>query len=204
METNYAHIKASNIAILIVAILLLTAAQVIQAQSIYKLAKGPDVTFKLLGSSNIHDWVMTSSGIESAGEFSFDSENKLTSLQSFNFYVAAKSLKSEHESMDNRTYKTIKADQYPKISYKLISAIITIIQKSKYLIKATGELTITGVTKAIIMDVTATVNPDNTINCTGFKKIQLTDYNIKPPSFMLGAMKVKNNLTIQFNLIYKK
>jgi hypothetical protein len=54
------------------------------------------------------------------------------------------------------------------------------------------------------MDVTAVVNADNTITCSGSKKIQLTDYGIKPPTFMLGAMKVYNDLTIQFNLIYKK
>jgi hypothetical protein len=54
------------------------------------------------------------------------------------------------------------------------------------------------------MEVTATIGADNTITCVGEKKIQLTDYGIKPPTFMLGTMKVTNDLTIQFNLIYKK
>jgi polyisoprenoid-binding protein YceI len=145
---------------------------------------------------------MTATGIESQGDFKFEGE-QLRSLSAFSFSVAAKSLKSEHTSMDGRTYTTIKADQFPKITYKLNSAVITLVQKNKYDIKATGELTISGASQTITLDVTAVVGPDNTITCTGSQKIKLTDYKIDPPTFMFGAMKVYNDLTIQFNLLYK-
>ena len=95
------------------------------------------------------------------------------------------------------------ADQFPKILYKLNSAVITTVQKNKYLIKTTGDLTIAGTTQTITMNVTAVVNADNTLSCTGTEKLKLTDFKINPPSFMLGAMKVKDDLTIQFNLMYK-
>jgi polyisoprenoid-binding protein YceI len=181
------------------------APQNLKAQTGYKLSTGKDVAIKILGSSNIHDWVMTSSAtMESQGEFKFDDKNQLQSLHSFSFSVDAKSLKSEHESMDNRTYTTIKADKYPRITYKLISATITQAEKNKYLVKTTGDLTIAGATQAIAMTVTVIVNADNTLSCTGSEKLKLTDYKIDPPSFMLGAMKVTNDLTIQFNLLYNK
>jgi polyisoprenoid-binding protein YceI len=97
----------------------------------------------------------------------------------------------------------MKVDQYPKVSYKLTSATVTPVQKGKYTIKATGELTIAGVSQTIVMTINAVTNADNTITCTGSEELKLTDYKIDPPSFMLGAMKVKNDLTIQFNLNYK-
>jgi polyisoprenoid-binding protein YceI len=177
--------------------------QVLKAQSIFRLNAGNDVSIKVLGSSNVHDWVMTSVVMESLGDFKFDASNQLRSLSAFGFSLDAKSLKSEHESMDNRTYKTINADKYPKIVYKLSSAAISEIQKNKFLIKTTGNLTISGTTQTIMMDVTAVVNADKTITCTGSQKIKLTDFKIDPPSFLLGAMKVANDLTIQFNLVYK-
>ena len=175
----------------------------LKAQTTFKFFPGKDATIKVLGLSNVHDWTMTSSVMESQGDFKFDKDDQLHSLTSFSFSMDAKSLKSEHESMDNRTYKTMKADKYPKIIYKLNSAVITMLQKNKYLIKATGDLTIAGTTQTITMDITATVGADKTIYCTGSEKLKLTDYKIEPPSFMLGAMKVKNDLTIQFNLQYK-
>jgi polyisoprenoid-binding protein YceI len=189
--------------ILIAAIIVGGIFQNVRAQAVYKLTPGKDATIKVLGSSNVHDWVLTSVAIDSQGEFKFDNDGQLHSLSSFSLALNAKSLKSEHESMDSRTYKTMKVDQYPKVSYKLTSATVTPVQKGKYTIKATGELTIAGVSQTIVMTINAVTNADNTITCTGSEELKLTDYKIDPPSFMLGAMKVKNDLTIQFNLNYK-
>jgi polyisoprenoid-binding protein YceI len=172
------------------------------AQNSYKLVNSPNVSIKVLGSSNVHDWVMTSTAMESQGEFTFEG-SALSALHSFKFSLAFTSLKSEHTSMDNRTYKSVNAKKYPIISYKLTSAMVSTTEKNKYMIKTKGELTIAGVTQPIMMDVTALLNADQTITCTGSEKIKLTDYSIKPPSFMLGTMKVANDLTIQFDLVYK-
>ncbi|MBN1990314.1 MAG: hypothetical protein JW783_13010, partial [Bacteroidales bacterium] len=35
----------------------------------------------------------------------------------------------------------------------------------------------------------------------GSKSIKMTDYNITPPSAMMGLIKVKNLITIQFELV---
>jgi len=189
--------------LIIAAIIFLAVPTLVAAQATYKLVQSSDVTIKVLGSSNVHDWVMTSTAMESQGNFIIDGD-KLQGLQSFSFHLAVKSLHSDHASMDDRTYKSVNAGKYPNISYKLTSASVTPVGGSKYLIKTKGDLTIAGATQPISMEVTATVGADITITCTGAKKIQLTDYGIKPPTFMLGAMKVANDLTIQFNLIYKK
>jgi len=189
--------------LIIAAIIFLAVPTLVNAQVTYKLAQSPDVTIKVLGSSNVHDWTMTSTAMESQGNFIVDGD-KLQGLQSFSFHLAVKSLHSDHASMDDRTYKSVNASKYPNISYKLTSAVVTSVGGNKYLIKTKGDLIIAGAAQPISMDVTATIGADNTITCIGAKKIQLTDYGIKPPTFMLGTMKVTNDLTIQFNLIYKK
>lgn len=191
------------IPLLIAAIICLAATQLVLAQSTYKLATGQDVYIKVLGTSNVHDWTMMSTVMDSKGEFTGNGET-ITAVRAFSFQLAVKSLKSEHASMDSRMYKSVNEGKYPTISYKLTSATVTPGQKGKYLIASKGELTIAGVTQPISMDVTAMPNFNNSITISGAKKIQLTDYGIKPPSFMLGTMKVYNDLTIDFNLIYKK
>jgi len=204
MKATYFNSRNTVKAMFITAmIIFLSIPQFLKAQVIYKISTGPEVVIKVLGTSNVHDWTIASTAMESQGEFKFDGE-KLAGLSGFSFSTEAKSLKSEHSGMDTRTYKAIKADQYPKIVYKLSSAVVTPVSKNKYLIKTKGDLTIAGATQAITMDVTAVVNADNSITCTGSEKIKLTDYKIDPPSFMLGAMKVYDDLTIQFNLVYKK
>ena len=174
------------------------------AQATYKIAPGKDVNIKVKGSSNVHDWNMVSPTMISTGDFKFDSNSKLNSLSAFSFSLETKSLKSQHGAMNTRTYKALKADKFPKIIYKLQSAVITRIQKNKYLVKSSGDLTIAGAKKNILMDVTVVVNPDNTITCSGSQKLKFTDYNMSPPSYMAGTMKVENDIAIQFNLTYKK
>ncbi|RZL47777.1 MAG: YceI family protein [Pedobacter sp.] len=186
------------------AIIFMLSPKVIMAQNTYKIASEKSNVVKVLGSSNVHDWTMVAKDVEGTGVFKFNNSNDLVDLLSLKFTVVAKSLKSEKTSMDERTYKSLKADQFPKISYNLNVATVTTLQPNKYAIQATGTLTIAGKTQNISMKVMATVNADRTISIHGSEKLKLTDYGIEPPSFMLGAMKVGNDLVIQFDLNYNK
>jgi hypothetical protein len=178
--------------------------QNVSAQSQYRLSNSPDNLVKVLGTSNVHDWTMKAQNPVCDAEFIAANGQIPKSLKSLNFSVEAKGLKSEHSSMDGRTYKTIKADQYPKITFKLSSATITPGEKNKFSINAKGLLTIAGTGRIVTMIVAGELAPDNAITCKGSQKVKLTDYNIEPPSFMLGAMKVNNDLIIQYNINLKK
>lgn len=178
----------------------------LQAQVSYKLNSSKDNLVKISGKSNVHDWTMNAENPVCEASFAaFSAEDNVPkSLTSLNFSVNAKSLKSESTSMNNRTYKAIKADAYPQITFKLREATVTPQQKNKFTVNATGTLTIAGVSKVISLQVNGEVKSDNTIVCSGQEKIRLTDYGIQPPSFMLGAMKVGNDLSIAFTLHLKK
>ncbi|WP_316766434.1 YceI family protein [Pedobacter frigiditerrae] len=203
MKTNQKLQYGWNI-LKIAIVMFMLSPQVIMAQTAYKLTSSKDNAIKVLGKSNVHDWTMTAKDLESTGTFKFNSRDELVDLTALKFTVLAKSLKSDKTSMDNRTYKSIKADAFPKISYQLTFATVTMIQANKYAIQTTGTLTIAGKTQSIGMKVMALVNADGSITCHGTEKLMLTDYGIEPPSFMLGAMKVGNDLIIQFNLSYGK
>jgi polyisoprenoid-binding protein YceI len=177
----------------------------LQAQDTYKLSGSKENVVKVSGTSNVHDWAMTAENPTCEANFGplTGTENVPKNLTSLSFSVNAKSLKSEHSSMDNRTYKVIKADDFPKISFKLTSAVITPVSKGKFTVKGTGTLTIAGVAKTVTLLANGTVKADENIACTGTQKLKLTDYSIQPPSFMLGAMKVGDELSITYTLNFK-
>jgi polyisoprenoid-binding protein YceI len=177
----------------------------LHAQDTYKLNGSKDNVVKVSGKSNVHDWTMIAQNPVSDADFGplVGSDNVPKSLTSLNFSVNAKGLKSEHSSMDTRTYKVIKADAYPKITFKSSSAVITPVSKGKFSVKVTGSLSIAGVSKTVTLQANGVVNADQGITCNGTQKLKLTDYNIQPPSFMLGAMKVGDELSIAYNLNFK-
>ncbi|MEO5975930.1 MAG: YceI family protein [Chryseolinea sp.] len=176
------------------------------AQSVYKIAETKDIDMKLLGTSTLHKWEMDAQSVAGEAQFVFKSGSKsdLTSLKSFWFALEVKDLKSDSKGLDKNAYKALKSDEFKDIHYKLISSIISGEKENKYLLKTIGMLTIAGVTKEIDMNVHCVVNKDGTITCTGSEKLNMTDYNVKPPTFMLGAMKTGDAIELDFTVVFKK
>jgi|ADGO01.1.fsa_nt_gi hypothetical protein len=68
------------------------------------------------GTSNIHDWDMTSKQGTCSAEFLFSPGGHLAGLSSLQFSVPAESLKSDKKAMDNNTYKALNTSKYSTIS----------------------------------------------------------------------------------------
>ena len=176
------------------------------AQSTYKITESKDIDMRLSGTSTLHNWAMNAQTFTGEAQFGFREGNggELASLKSLSFNLNVTDLKSGEKGLDKNAYKALKTDQYKDILYKLGSATVMPVKDGKYLIKTKGKLSIAGVTKDVVMDVYAVINKDGSITCTGSDKLLMTDYQVKPPKFMLGAMKTGDAITLDYTLIYKK
>jgi len=65
-------------------------------------------------------------------------------------------------------------------------------------------LTIAGVTKQVTLQGKITENADGSATITGSRKIKMSEFGITPPSFMLGALKVGDEVTVEYTLKLKK
>ncbi len=151
---------------------------------------------EIKGTSTLHDWSMQATKGECNAVFTLNPANQLTGLTFLSFTMPVESLKSEKTSMDKNAYKALKADQNPSISYHLTSASVA--QDGS--VKCLGKLTIAGATVDTELMATAKLNPDKSIAITGSKKISMKDFNIAPPSFMLGTIKTGNDITLKFDV----
>lgn len=175
------------------------------AQAIYKIQDNKNVSMKLLGTSTLHDWEMDATRATGEAQFVFSTgnESELTEIKSLTFSLVVKDLKSDNKGLDKNAYKALKTDTYKNIKYKLSSAKFSP-EKGGYLLKTQGKLTVAGVTKDIVMDIHLVVNKNNTVSCKGSYQLKMTDYNVEPPSFMLGAMTTGNATTLNFDVTYIK
>lgn len=156
------------------------------------------VSIKVSGTSNIHDWDEKSSTATVTANIAIGSNTSITALQALNFSTPVAALKSEHSGMDKNTYKALKKDANPNISFVQKSATIT-----GNTIKSHGVLTIAG--KGVETDVTVTykVNADKTITVTGSKVINMLDYGVEPPTALLGTIKTGKDITLSFTIVMK-
>lgn len=196
--------KVSIKSLKVVAILLATGLN-FHAFAQQTIFQSKSVTISLTGTSTLHDWEMK--GGQGAGEAAFvvDGSGKLTTLTKLSFNIPAKSLKSEHEMMDNNTYKALNADKFANMSFVLTSATVTPLGNNNYQISCMGHLTIAGTTKETDLVATGKFNPaDNSLTVTGIKKMRMTDYNVKPPTVMMGTIKTGNDIAIAYNVRFAK
>jgi polyisoprenoid-binding protein YceI len=178
----------------------------IYSQETYKINNAKDINMKLSGTSTLHKWAMDAKSFTGNARFGFSkgTERELNSVTSLNFSLAVADLKSGEKGLDKNAYKALKTDKYKDILYTLTSAKVSPVKENRYLVKTQGNLSIAGVTNKVAIDVYCVLNEDKSITCSGSDKLKMTDYLVKPPSFMLGAMKTGDAITLDFTLVYNK
>lgn len=174
------------------------------AQSTYSVMETEQKDIRLFGTSTLHDWEMNAQNTTGEAEFQFKSgsSTELASISSLSFELNVADLKSDNKQLDKNAYEALRSEVYKDIGYTLVSSSITS-EQGGYLIQSKGDLTIAGVTKAIFMDVHFVLQTDDTVKVQGTYQLNMKDYDVAPPSFMWGAMKTGDALTLDFEVFYQ-
>ena len=180
----------------------------IPLNSFYPFSKKYRVT--IYGTSNLHNWQETVE--EVAGNVNIDwNTDSSFNLNAINLVMKVKSIKSDRGYlMNENTYKALKADEHPNITFKLKTPLTSIDTKSgERTLETTGNITVAGVTRDVFMTVKITSTGNGVFFFEGTQIIKMSDYGIKPPRALLGTLKTGNNITVVYKthvegISYKK
>ena len=115
------------------------------------------------GTSNLHNWNLLTNKSKVNMVMTIDS-GQLKSIQYLSIEIPVKSLKSsEGKVMDNNTYKSLNAEKFPNIVYKLEKVNRVTKNGDKYILSTIGTLSIAGVTKKIKITAMVVIKSDGTI-----------------------------------------
>ena len=161
----------------------------------------------LEGSSTLHPYKATSHAVDvsvglapSVSPAAFAAGLRKGGLSTLVVKIPTKSLKSpEGGMMNSALYKNLKADANPDISFKLASYHVVGGQGSKIDIEATGALSVAGREQDVTLDAEGQVDGSK-IHITGEKALKMTDFGIKPPVMMFGAIKTSDKVVIYYDL----
>lgn len=184
--------------------LLALAGSVAQAQSSVRLAASPESKLWLEGGSNLHSWECQSRTIDATIDVdpSFRTAADFPkALQKVNVKLPVSSLKCGHGGMEKNMYKALKADKAPAISYILGSFTAEQGQASDYSVQTVGTLEVAGEERTVSIEVTAERLADGTVEAKGTVPILMTDFGIKPPTAMFGALRTDNKVIVKFDLL---
>ena len=150
------------------------------------------------GITNNHNWKMKTDSVDFRAQVML-LNRQLKTINSLSFAVPVKKLTSPNTYMDRIAHKTLKAYPFDKIYFKYIRAEISPWDdKDQYMVKATGNLTIAGITQAITMNLISTVINDGTLTFSGSHKLKLSTYQVTPKKTLMGSLKTSDDVTINF------
>ena len=116
--------------------------------------------------------------------------------------VPAARLDCANGTMNEHMLKALKAKEHGTITFKLSSYDVAP-EGAQVKGALKGELTLGGVTKPVTISALGAAMPDGTLHVTGVYELKMTDYGLKPPSLMMGTMKVHDAVKVSFDLILK-
>ena len=104
-------------------------------------------------------------------------------------------------TMNEHMRKALKANDNKTIQYRIATWELTPRSDDSASVKTSGTLVMAGAAKPISVELTAKRAAAGTWQLKGSKTLLMTEWGIKPPSLMLGTMKVRDPVTIRFELV---
>lgn len=169
-----------------------------------QLAPGSQLSFE--GTSTLHGFTCTTSTMQAY--IDVDPAYQTANLNSLahpivnvQVVIPVRSLKCGGE-LENNMYKTLNATQFPYVIYKLTGYDVATetATASKFSAATRGELTIAGKENPLQMTIDAARAPDGVVSATAEQTIKMSAFGIKPPTFMLGTLRVGDQLKVKFTL----
>ena len=126
-------------------------------------------------------------------------------LDAQSLYVADKEVndKDRAEITGSMHNDVLASAKFPKITFKSVAVSdVKSAGANSYAFTINGDLTLHGVTKRIAVPVTATITPQ-LLKATGKYTLKQTDFGITPISKAGGAVKVKDEVVVNFSIVAK-
>jgi polyisoprenoid-binding protein YceI len=169
----------------------------------------PGGSLRIEGDSTLHKWSSTATvvsmsfALADGAPQSLSEAIKTSKVKSMDVKISVAGLKSGESGLDKNMRKAMDADKYPDVTYHLDHYELAKGGAEGLLsAKTSGTLTISGQSKPVSIDVEFHLGQDEAA-VKGSYTLVMSDYGIKPPALMLGAIKVRDPVTIRFDLVLR-
>ena len=193
--------KTGIINTLIICVMAVLPAGFLTAQEI-SYTSTDDSYVLVKGTSTLHDWELRSETLMSEVNFTAENNDEIESLESVMFIVEKTTLESDRSRLEEMAHEEMDAGTHPEITFRSDDGIVRS-NGYEYNVTATGDLTISGVTRSVSVDATCISTGDEMV-CTGTKDLQMTDFGIDPPRLMLGTLRTDDDITVEFRVVYTR
>jgi hypothetical protein len=188
-----------------VMLLFLTGTTDKSSKSSFELSR-ESASVMISGTSTLHDWKMFLKTFDCNANFILDG-SRVKGIDDVSFDCKATDLKSDNSMMDNKAYDALKYVAFPEIRFSMISAMEISPDNNKFISSLRGKLSIAGKSIPVSIPLNgsfSSVNGINIIEISGGTELKLSDFNIIPPTAIMGLIKTGDRITVSFSLQFQR
>lgn len=153
-------------------------------------------TLSVGGTSNLHDW--ESRVTKAVVKLDVPSGNASSpTIRAVSVVVPVKSIVSEHDLMNKKTYEAFNEPKNPNISFE--AKDVRFVADA---VVMTGMLTMNGTTKPATIKGSAKVAKGE-LTISGVHAIDMTQFGMVPPTAVMGTIKVGRIVNVKFEVTYR-
>lgn len=116
--------------------------------------------------------------------------------------VPVEKLDCKNSTMNEHMRKALKASQNPTVVFRVDTYELARASEG-VTVTLNGTLTLGGVEKPITVNAQAKPGENGTLLVSGTREVRMTEFGLKPPTLMLGTMKVDERIKVGFDVILK-
>lgn len=174
------------------------------------LVLGRESSLRLEGDSTLHPYSSAATELlvegeaeppRGAGESLLDLA-RADGLKGLAVRVPVRGLKSGKGGLDKNMHKALRADKHPEIVFELESYALQPHpeERGAFRVKAAGSLSVAGERRPVELEADVR-HAEGGLRVQGSEELLMSDFGIKPPAMMLGALKTDDKVVIHYDLV---
>lgn len=190
------------------ALLLLGVASTVMGAQESVVTVRPESRVTLAGSSTFHDWSCHTSAFEariataSRGTNGGAHHGTADVRRAVSVTIPVRSLECGNARMEADMLRALKADAHPAITWRLVSyRVDTTTGDGRFAAHATGDITVAGATRRVIIPVLAQFPADQAAVGEGSVRLRMTDFDVQPPTAFFGLLRARNEIDVSFRVL---
>ena len=159
------------------------------------------------GDSTLHKWTSTTTAVELELVLADEKADPVLAIgeskvKSATLTVPVATLLSGEKGLDKNMRKAMNAEKHPAVVYKIASYQLVKGEDGRRFAKAAGELTINGQTRPAELSLELRAAGEE-LSVSGAYGLKMSEFGIPPPKLMMGAIKVRDDVVVRFDLTLK-
>jgi polyisoprenoid-binding protein YceI len=181
---------------------VLAWAGVAAAQPVVELQPGAELAID--GKSTVRDFTCRAQEVKARlipgnADGSLALEQLAGALREVQLEIPVGKLDCANGTMNEHMLNALRAPQHPTLRFRMSSYEVGAVKDGQVPLRIRGELTMAGATRPVDLRASATAGLDGELRVQGRYTLRMTEWGVKPPTLMLGTMKVMDAVVIRFD-----